>query len=111
MRPSESDLARARYVRTVLAWHGSTVTDLARLLGVSQPNASQKLRGVRGFKVNELVAIADAYGLDPAALPRPPELEPVLGVPVEVLHLISDLASDVPFNTLAVETPFTIVAA
>lgn len=79
MRPSETDLARARYVRTVLAWHDHTQTDLGKVLGITQANASQKLRGIRAFKSDELLAIADAYGLDPGALLRPPELAEVLG--------------------------------
>lgn len=79
MQPSEADIERAKYVRTVLAYHGHTQTDLGRLLGVSQVSASHKLRGTRAFKTSELLIIADAYDLDPGHLLRPPELTAVLG--------------------------------
>lgn len=81
MRPSPEDLNRARYVRTLLAYHGHNQTDLGQIIGVTQANASQKLRGQRRFHADELLAIADHYGLDPGTLMRPPlpELVSVLG--------------------------------
>lgn len=80
MSPSEAQLERARYIRTILAHHGHTQTDLGQLLGCSQVNAGRKLRGQRRFSDDELLAIADAYGIDPANMLRPPKLEDLLGV-------------------------------
>lgn len=82
MTISEGQAARARYVRTVLAWHNANQTDLASVLGITQPAAGRKLLGKRRFTDDELLAIADAYGLNPANLLRPPELEPLLGAAV-----------------------------
>lgn len=79
MTPSQADLDRARYVRTILAWHGATQTDLGRLLGCSQVAAGRKLRGQRRFSIDELLRIAEAFAVDPANLMRPPALEPMLG--------------------------------
>lgn len=81
MTPTPADLIRARYIRTLLAYHGHNQTDLGQIIGVTQANASQKLRGERRFHANELLAIADHYGLDPGAVLRPPltELVSVLG--------------------------------
>lgn len=79
MTPSETHIARARYIRTVMTWHGHTQHHLAALLGCTQVSASRKLAAKRAFTADELVLIADAYGLDPANVLRPPELEPVLG--------------------------------
>lgn len=80
MTPSDSQVRRAQYIRTVLAWHGHTQTDLGKLIGCTQVAASRKLRALRRFTDDELLTIADAYGLEPGHLLRPPELEPVLGL-------------------------------
>ncbi len=72
-------MARARYIRTVLAWHGQTQSDLGRLLGCSQVNAGRKLRGLRRFTDDELLLIAETFDLDPGHMLRPPPLEPLLG--------------------------------
>ena len=79
MTPSQADLDRARYVRTILAWHDITQADLGRLLGCTQAAAGRKIRGLRRFTVDELVLIAETFGVDPANLMRPPGLESVLG--------------------------------
>lgn len=79
MTISESQRARARYIRTVLAWHDVTQADLARVLQISQPAANRKLKGKRRFEDDELLAIAEAFGLDPANMLRPPELGDYLG--------------------------------
>ena len=79
---SEMQVARCRYIRTVLAWHGHTQTDLGKLLGCSQEAAGRKLRAQRRFTDDELLTIAEAYDLDPGYLLRPPPLEDILGAPV-----------------------------
>lgn len=78
-QPSELQTERASYIRTILARHDHTQQDLARLLGVTQPTANRKLKGLRKFTDDELLTIADAYGIDPANMLRPPDLTPVLG--------------------------------
>lgn len=79
MALSETQLRRARYVRTVLSWHDWTQADLGRLLGVSGPAANRKLKGIRTFKDDELLLIADTFGLEPGLLLRPPALDDFLG--------------------------------
>lgn len=79
MTPSEAQLDRARFIRTVLAWHDVNQADLARLLGCTQVSASRKLRGVRRFTDDELLKIAETFDLDPGYMLRPPVLEPLLG--------------------------------
>lgn len=79
MTISEAQAARARYIRTVLAWHDVTQADLARVLGITQPAANRKIKGRRRFEDDELLVIAETYGLDPANMLRPPPLEPLLG--------------------------------
>lgn len=79
MSPTESQLDRARYIRTITAWHGHTQSDLGRLLGCSQVAAGRKLRGQRRFTDDELLLIADTYGVDPANMLRPPKLDDLLG--------------------------------
>lgn len=97
MTPSQADLDRARYVRTILAWHGTTQADLGRLLGCTQEAAGRKLRGVRRFSVDELVLIAETFAVDPANLMRPPPLEGVLGtVPSSEPGLLTSPKYDKP---------------
>lgn len=79
MAISESQMHRARYVRTVLAWHDLTQADLGRLLGISAQAANRKLKGIRRFSDDELLAIADAFELDPGHMLRPPSLGEILG--------------------------------
>lgn len=79
MALSETQMRRARFIRTVLAYHDLTQSDLGRLLGCSQVNAGRKLRGMRRFSDDELLVIAEAFGIDPAAMLRPPDLEHVFG--------------------------------
>lgn len=76
---SEAQIHRARYIRTLLAWHDITQSDLARVLGISQPAANRKLKGQRRWEIDELVAIAEAFDLDPTNMLRPPSLETVFG--------------------------------
>lgn len=79
MTISAAQAERARYIRTLLAWHDLTQTDLARILGISQPAANRKLKGKRRFEDDELLAIAEAFDLDPANMLRPPQLSFVMG--------------------------------
>lgn len=79
MTPSEAQLDRARFIRTVLAWHDVNQADLGRLLGCTQVSASRKLRGLRRFTDDELLKIAETFDLDPGHMLRPPVLEPLLG--------------------------------
>lgn len=79
MSPTDTQIARARYIRTILAHHGDSQTDLGQLLGCSQVNAGRKLRAQRRFTDDELLLIADHYGIDPANMLRPPPLEELLG--------------------------------
>lgn len=92
-------MRRAQYIRTVLAWHDHTQTDLGRLIGCTQVAAGRKLRAQRRFTDDELLTIADAYGLNPAHLLRPPPLDDVLGPGplVGVLHFLPEWPSDLPF--------------
>jgi hypothetical protein len=92
MTPSDAQLERARYIRTILAYHGDTQTDLGRLLGCSQ------------FSDDELLMIADHYGVDPANMLRPPELDGMLGslrsAVLEVLHFLSEVGPDLRLHTV-----------
>lgn len=90
MTISEAQAARARYIRTLLAWHDLTQTDLARILGISQPAANRKLKGKRRFEDDELLAIAEAFDVDPANMLRPPQLAHVMGaVPTSATGLLT----------------------
>lgn len=75
MTPTPSQLDRARFVRTILARHDHNQADLAKLLGITQPAAGRKLRGLRRFEVDELALIARSYGVDIEHLVEPPEAE------------------------------------
>lgn len=75
----QPQLDRARYIRTILAHHDHSQNDLGKLLGITQQAAGRKLRGMRRFEVDELVLIADTYGISVEHLIRPPELTSVLG--------------------------------
>lgn len=79
MTPTQAQTERAKYLRTILTHHEHTQNDLADLLGISQPAANRKLKGLRKFEVDELVIIADAYGLEVGLLLKPPRLDDVLG--------------------------------
>ena len=63
---------RARYVRTVLAWHDVTQGDLAAVLRITPQAVNRKLKGIRSFSDDQLLAIAEAFELDPGLLLRPP---------------------------------------
>lgn len=76
---SETQLARARFVRTVLAWHDLTQADLAQLLRITPQATNRKLKGIRQFRDDELLAIAEAFNIDPGKLLRPPPLDKDLG--------------------------------
>lgn len=68
-----------RYIRTLMAWHDYTQTDLAKILGCSQPALGRKLAGQRRFTADEIVAIAETFEIEPGLLLRPPQLAGVLG--------------------------------
>lgn len=48
-----------------------TQQDLARLVGIAQPELSKRLRGSRQWRIDDLVKVAGAFGLQPADLLRP----------------------------------------
>ena len=61
----------AAEVRAATARAGITHADLAGRTGMSTQSIRRKLRGERGFNVEELVAIANAVGCRPSdLLPR-----------------------------------------
>lgn len=55
-------------VRAELSRRGKSQTDLAAVLGLTQPAVSKRLRGVTPFDVNELAAVAAALDLDMSVL-------------------------------------------
>jgi transcriptional regulator with XRE-family HTH domain len=58
----------AANVRAEMARHRVTQAQLATVLGLHQMSVSRRLNGEVPFDVNELVAVADYLGVDPAAL-------------------------------------------
>lgn len=72
---------RARYVRTILAWHDLTQADLGKILGITPQAANRKLKGLRTFKDDELLTISEVFDVDPANLLRPPDMADALGRP------------------------------
>lgn len=90
MTPTDMQLERARYIRTVLARHDHNQTHLGRILGITQQAAGRKLKGIRRFEVDELVTIADSYGIEVGYLLRPPNLDDLLGsVPAAAQGLLT----------------------
>jgi transcriptional regulator with XRE-family HTH domain len=75
LNPSELHLARAAYVRSLLAWHGLRQADLAGIIGSGQQSASQKLAGKRRFTTDDLLAIAAALDVEPRYLLTVPTYE------------------------------------
>jgi transcriptional regulator with XRE-family HTH domain len=61
--PQGVDLAAhvARRVRGLMGEHQVRQTDLAKMLGVSQSAASDRLRGVTDFPINELPVLAAEF--------------------------------------------------
>lgn len=58
--------AIAGEVRAELARKKMTFTDLAEVLGVTKQAVSARVNGHQSFRVEELVAIAAALGVEPA---------------------------------------------
>lgn len=81
MIPTATELARARFVRAVLEWHGHEPADLAELLDVGVTAVYKKLDGKRSFTSRDLERIAAVYGADPALLLQPAPAARVLGEP------------------------------
>lgn len=79
MALSDTQIERASYIRAVLGWHDVTQAGLARIIGSTQQSASLKLAGKRRFTDDELAAIVDHYGLDPAIVLKPARAAEVLG--------------------------------
>ncbi len=50
-------------VRVAMARVGMTQTDLAAVLGISQPAVSARLRGVVAFNVDEIIDVAAHLGV------------------------------------------------
>ena len=80
MEPTPSDLRRARYVRTLLVWHGKTPGELAELLGLHVDTVYKKLDGRRAIMPGEMLLIAEEFHVDPGLLLRPPLEVAELGV-------------------------------
>lgn len=77
LRPSGMHSKRA--AAEVRAWRARLNVpqrELAELLGISQPQVSQRLLGNVPFSIDELGTIADAWGLDLGGLLRPPGQPP-----------------------------------
>lgn len=64
----QSRQAVAAEVRAALARAGRRQADLAREVGISRAALSRKMRGEGAFYVEEIVAIADALGIDAGRL-------------------------------------------
>lgn len=80
MSTADTDQRRAAYLRAVLAWHEVNQAELGTILGCTQVSASRKLRGIRKFSVDDVMAIAAHFGLSPMSILSPPEtLEATLG--------------------------------
>ena len=88
---------RASYIRAVLAWHDMTGIELAEVIGCKQQSASKKLRGETDFRPDELAAIADHFGLEPALLLKPPALTE-LGVRSSAPDLLTSTFDQVPWS-------------
>lgn len=82
MRNEELEKRRARYVRTILAWHESGPADLAGLLGVTVDTVYKKLDARRAFTTGDLLTIGGRFGIEPGLLLWPPEVVEALGAPV-----------------------------
>lgn len=65
---SEFELAIRDEIKAWMGRRGLTGKDLAQILGISQPNASKKLRGVNAFSINDLGTIAATLGITLADL-------------------------------------------
>lgn len=87
--PEETlDQRRARFVRTVLAWHGKRPGDLAKLLDREASTAYKKLYGQRAFTSDDLLKIADQFRVEPGLLLRPPaELAELGGDPQRMVKM------------------------
>jgi transcriptional regulator with XRE-family HTH domain len=55
-------------VKELMVWRKLTQAQLSDKLGVSQPWLSKRLTGVTPFQIEDVDAIADAFGLSPAQL-------------------------------------------
>lgn len=100
-------MERARYIRTILARHDHNQAQLGQLLGITQQAAGRKLKGVRRFEVDELVLIADTYGIQVELLLRPPNLDDLLGcVPAPATGLLTCTKYQVPQVTVCVSRPY-----
>ncbi len=60
---SEFELAIRDEVRAWMGRRGLTGRDLAKILGIAQPNVSKKLNGINAFSINDLGTIAGALGI------------------------------------------------
>lgn len=58
-------------IRVLLLRHNLSLTDLARIIGVSQPQVSARLRGDVVWRIDELWALADRIGVPVAAILAP----------------------------------------
>ncbi len=55
--------ARCSNVREIAGLRKATQADIGIITGLAQPTVSMKLSGERRWKVSELTALADAWGL------------------------------------------------
>lgn len=108
MTPTDTQVERARYIRTILAHHDHNQTHLGRLLGITQQAAGRKLRGQSRFSVEQLMIIADAYGISHGMLLKPPPLEELLG---SVRSSAADLLTCTKYQAPQVRGPVCAIAA
>lgn len=65
--PTNHDPVTAN-VRAEMARRNKTQTDVADLLGISQNGVSRRLRGETAWRVHELRALADDFGVPVSSL-------------------------------------------
>jgi transcriptional regulator with XRE-family HTH domain len=61
--PNTDRAAVAAAVRAELARRGKTQREVGEILGLPQPSISVRLRGLRSFRAEELISIADWLGI------------------------------------------------
>lgn len=64
----DTNTAVAAEVRAAIARAGLTQSEVARRADIAANTLSAKIRGIRGFSVDELIRIAHALDIEPSSL-------------------------------------------